>query len=129
MIGDRLQSVRRRKGLTQAQFSEALEVSATAYKNYEKGLTEPSLSLLLKISQNHDVDFLWLATGWGSQEPGTLFNKIEEACVVVREFGKSLPVKPPVEKEAEIVALLVRQWMETGHLSVETAKYLTERAA
>jgi transcriptional regulator with XRE-family HTH domain len=129
MIGDRLQLVRRRNGLTQAQFSEALDISATAYKNYEKGQTEPSVSYLLRVSEVYKVDFLWLATGSGAYEPDALLKTIWEAYSLVRTFGQTLPVKPPIEKEAEIVALLVRQWLETGKISNDSAKFMIERAA
>ena len=129
MIGNRLQSVRKQNGQTQAQFAQALEISTNGYQNYERGLTEPPVSLLLKVSDTYDVDPLWLIIGRGASERDALFKAIAEACVVVRKFGTTLPAKPPIEKEAEIVALLVRQWLDSGHISSDTAKFILETAA
>lgn len=129
MIGDRLQQIRKKAGMTQFEFSAANDIPNTTYKNYERNLTGPPVALLRQISENFSIDFLWLATGMGAPAKDGLFHAIEEASTLVRSLCKSLPAEPEPAQEAKIVALLVKQWMETGAASSETAKFLIERAA
>ncbi|MGK0290362.1 MAG: transcriptional regulator with XRE-family HTH domain [bacterium] len=48
-FGQRLQKLRKYKGLTQAQFSEAMGISIEMVSNMERGVNGPSFDTLEKI--------------------------------------------------------------------------------
>ena len=45
-----LKTLRKKRGLTQHQLSEALHISQTSISKYERGISEPDLSLLLTMA-------------------------------------------------------------------------------
>lgn len=55
-VGDRIKQVRRRYKLSQRDLGERLGVSHTAISKYERGLMNPDSSILLKISEELDLD-------------------------------------------------------------------------
>ncbi|MCY1305190.1 hypothetical protein D9M68_690570 [compost metagenome] len=65
-LAERLKLIRKREGLTQAAFCEAIGMSISTYKKYELGLRkEVSVLGLLKVT-NHPRFMkytLWLMTG------------------------------------------------------------------
>jgi transcriptional regulator with XRE-family HTH domain len=56
LFGENLTFLRKTKGLTQAQVSENLNIGKVTWSDYERGKSEPSISLLLKISEFFVVD-------------------------------------------------------------------------
>ena len=50
-----LRELRLAKGLTQQQLGEAFHVSRTTISNYETGKIEPSIKLILDISEYFEV--------------------------------------------------------------------------
>lgn len=54
-LHERLKEVRIEKGLTQKQVAEAINVSFNAVSQYESGVREPSIDLLLQICNFLDV--------------------------------------------------------------------------
>lgn len=59
-IGDYLKKVRLQNNLTQEQFAKKLNITRTAYANYEKNLREPNKKVLDSISNVFDVDLIEL---------------------------------------------------------------------
>ena len=55
MIGELVRKYRKEKGLTQAELSEALHIVQTHVSRIEKGLTTPSLELLLDLVKFLDI--------------------------------------------------------------------------
>ena len=60
MFSNRLREVRKSRGLTQTQMSKMLNISATAYGDYERGRTEPDLNTLRMISNVLQVSIDYL---------------------------------------------------------------------
>lgn len=60
MLGERLNSTRKQKGITALQMAEKLNVGLHSYRKYESGHRQPSLAALVKIADILDVsiDFL-----------------------------------------------------------------------
>lgn len=54
-FGDRLQEVRRRNGLTQEQFAEALQVSRQAVSRWESGRSYPEMDKIVYICNRYGV--------------------------------------------------------------------------
>lgn len=59
-IMTRLKEIRTEKGLTQAQVSELLDCSTTVYSRYETGDRQPSIDVLISLSQifNVSIDYI-----------------------------------------------------------------------
>ena len=55
-FSQRLRAARRRKGLTQQQMADRLNIHRTAYTKYETTDVEPSLSTFREIVRILDVD-------------------------------------------------------------------------
>ena len=57
---ERLKQIRKSKKITQKQMAALIFVSERTYQNYELGVTEPSLSTLLKMAEvlTTSVDYL-----------------------------------------------------------------------
>lgn len=54
-IGERLKELRRRRGMTQAEFAQMLGVTKETIYRYEHGAQEPSLSRLASIAKCLDI--------------------------------------------------------------------------
>ena len=46
---ERLKEIRKEKYLTQADVAKAIGISVSAYSNYEQGIREPSLEILIAL--------------------------------------------------------------------------------
>lgn len=65
-IAERVKFVRKSKNLTQKVFGERLGISQTHISKIEKGIENPSETLLRFISYMYSVDYKWLKTGAGT---------------------------------------------------------------
>ena len=60
MFGDRLKSLRNRKGLSQAEFAKQIGVSKSSVNMYERGEREPNFETLESIADYFNVDLDYL---------------------------------------------------------------------
>lgn len=60
IFSDRLKELRTSLGLTQAQFVEELEITASALSAYEKNQKNPSISVAKRIAEKFHVSIDWL---------------------------------------------------------------------
>lgn len=51
ILSERLKKTREEKGLTQSEIAEKLGINRVTYTGYETGKHEPSLDMLIKISE------------------------------------------------------------------------------
>lgn len=54
-IKERLKRLRKENGVSQKEVADYIGVSVSAYSNYEQGIREPSLDVLLKLSNFFDT--------------------------------------------------------------------------
>ena len=54
-MGERIKKIRRQKGLSQTELANSIGASQQVITNYERGLREPSIEILLKIAGALDV--------------------------------------------------------------------------
>lgn len=54
-IKERLKRLRKENGVSQKEVADYIGVSVSAYSNYEQGIREPSLDMLLKLSDFFDT--------------------------------------------------------------------------
>ena len=64
-VNERIYSIRKRLGLSQTAFGQALGVGIGVIKNIEYKITEPKQDFLSLICKVYDVDPDWLETGEG----------------------------------------------------------------
>lgn len=58
-----LKEIRKRRNLNQQKVAMDLNISREALSHYENGKREPSLALLLKMSEYYNVSINYLITG------------------------------------------------------------------
>lgn len=56
-FNENLKNLRKAKGLTQSQLAKILSVDQRTISAWEKGICEPSFSILLKLCELFDEDF------------------------------------------------------------------------
>ena len=59
-IGNRLKEFRENLGLTQKEIVEGLGIKAGSWSGYEKGLSAPSIPVLVELSNKYGLDLNWL---------------------------------------------------------------------
>lgn len=55
MLGDTIKSLRKKKGLSQAQIARKLGITQGAVSQWENGLTEPAVDQLIALAKIFDV--------------------------------------------------------------------------
>ncbi len=80
MIGARIKEVRNKKGLTQEQLSEKMEINPKYLSSIERGNENPTLNTLIKLSESLEVGL------------GEIFGFIQ--------------IEDPVERKSIIMSLL-----------------------
>ena len=63
MLGSRIASLRQSKGLSQAELARRLHISPSAVGMYEQGRREPSVEILIALSQELGVTLDYLLSG------------------------------------------------------------------
>lgn len=90
-VGEKIQEVRVRFGLTQEQFAERLEVSRQAVSKWELGQAMPDVSNIVRISELFEVstDELLLRKGDAAEQvPNPLH--LGSVYLMVRDFERSV---------------------------------------
>ena len=64
-IGDRIKRVRKDNHLTQEVFGERIGIKGNTVTGYERGIRNPSNSIINSICTIFQVDQTWLRTGEG----------------------------------------------------------------
>lgn len=72
--GERIKELREEKGLTKALLSHQIHVSRSSMSEYEKGVTQPSMSVLLQMADFFDVSLDYLM---GRTTIRSTFQKLE----------------------------------------------------
>ena len=52
---ERLKDLRSEKGVTQREVASAIGVTLSAYSNYEQGLREPNVEIIIKLCKYYNV--------------------------------------------------------------------------
>ena len=63
MLGHRISSLRLSRGMSQTELAKRLNVSASAVGMYEQGRREPSVEILIALSQEFGVSLDYLLAG------------------------------------------------------------------
>ena len=68
-FSERLVNLRKERGITQKAFAEALDVHVTHVRRYERGASQPTLSVLIKMAKVLSVSADTLLFGKDSRGP------------------------------------------------------------
>ena len=60
ILSERLKSIRKEKGFTQAQVAIYCDITEKAYQNYELMTRQPKLEILIKIADLYNVSLDYL---------------------------------------------------------------------
>ncbi len=120
-FSERLQTARKRTGLSQSEFCAKLGISERTYKNYENEVTDISSAVLKQIANEFGVNVRWLLLGQGFIDSQTLGDVVESAVLETRAYFMEHNVQLNPKQEAKIVRYLVQQIEEHGSIS-EDAK-------
>lgn len=63
VLSKQIESLRRRKGLSQTELAQRLHISPSAIGMYEQGRREPSIEILVALSEEFGVSIDYLITG------------------------------------------------------------------
>ena len=70
LIGARIKEVRNKKGLTQEQLSEKMEINPKYLSSIERGCENPTLNTLIKLSESLEVDLGEIFSFIQIEDPG-----------------------------------------------------------
>lgn len=65
MISENLQNLRKKLLLKQDEFALKLDIAPRAYANYERGERKPPYEMLIKLTDDFNVNLNWLIAGKG----------------------------------------------------------------
>ena len=82
MLGARIAALRRQRKMSQADLAEALRISPSAVGMYEQGRREPSVEILIALSQELGVTLDYLLSGRPDtvRDVVALHQLVEETC-------------------------------------------------
>ena len=120
-LSERLLTVRKQTGLSQADFGKKLGLSDRAYKNYELEIRKLPLEIAKLICREFDINIRWLLLGEGFMNAQTLGDVVEAAVIEVCTFSikNNSPLSP--QQKAKAVRFFVQHMEEYGSIS-ETVK-------
>jgi len=128
-IEERLLSVRKHVGLTQAAFAKKFGLSSRAYASYELGERELPSSLAIMLHDELSISPTWLLTGEGAQSSNDQDRVMQDAIVAVRTFAMSKGLEIDPEREAKLVILLVEYFLKGGTKDSDFVQNMLETAA
>lgn len=103
-IGERIQTTRKEKKISQGQLAQALNISRQAVSKWENDLTAPDTINLIRLADILDTDVEYLATGnHAKQNPPQVVTVVQQVDNVVEKV-----VEKPVfvEKTVEVERLI-----------------------
>lgn len=68
-LGSRIKEIRTRRGFTQEQLAEKIEISSKYLSSIERGLENPTLNTLIKLCQSLDANFDELFVQLQAEDP------------------------------------------------------------
>ena len=130
-MGERLAAVRNMSKLSQEDMCRRLNISRSAFQNYERGQRDLTAELLLKVYEEFDVDPLWMLEG--DTETGKS-RRHDEVTGAYRKIGlavehriseRSLTVTP--DKKWDAIDFLFAEFLNTDALGGEDNEPDTKR--
>ena len=117
-MNERIKQIRKRVGLTQAEFADKLGIKPNTVTCYETGIRIPSDAIIKSISKNFNVSEYWLRTGEGEMIiPITEDEKLLEVLADL-QVDESNPIRDLLvcywqleEEEKDVIKKLLRKML------------------
>jgi len=92
MWNDTLKQLRERKGKTQLEIAEILNMSRTGYAQYESGRNQPSIEQIVQLAEYYSVttDYLLDVTKVNLHNKKDLGKQIDKTITMLQEIKKVL---------------------------------------
>ena len=92
MIAENLSKLRKYLSLGQNEFALKLGITTRAYVNYERGERKPPYDILIKLSNDFNINLNWLIADNGemfnTQQPSATDEELEQKVVeVMKKYG------------------------------------------
>lgn len=85
-VGNRIKMLRDAKGWTQDEAAKLLELSRSTYTNYECGVSEPNLSVLVKLATLYEITVDWIIGNDGTKKGSPPENRWKALEDMLRTF-------------------------------------------
>ena len=108
MLGNRIASLRKGCGMSQAELAKRLHISASAIGMYEQGRREPSLDMLVALAQEFGVTVDYLLSG----KPGTVRDVTALHRLMEDSFQSPAGTKSDAMSKEELVCHLLWALLE-----------------
>lgn len=119
-VGERIKHLRKRKGLTQAQFAEQIGIAGASLSTIESGKNGASNSTIKAICTIYNVSETWLRTG-----EGEMFEELDPDEELMRFVGQiTKDENSPLYRLAQKMAQMPPEVLE--HLSAVIEYALAE---
>lgn len=102
-ISDRFALARKELGYSQVNFSKKLDVSSSAITNYERGVNDIPVAVILKLAQVFEVSPSWLLLGEGTMFAKGAGQLVEDAAYAVLEVFAEEGIDAKPKKAAELI--------------------------
>jgi transcriptional regulator with XRE-family HTH domain len=107
-IGQRLDLVRKREGLSQGAFAELLGISRSSLQNYLKDERDIPTSILGKLMENLSIDPSWVIQGEISEaamkQKSKILGQIKEIGLAIEGRANDLNIKLTPEERWRLVS-------------------------
>lgn len=130
-VGARLAMARGRLKLTQQQLGDAVDASARAMTNWERGLRELPSSVAARMCQDLDVSANWLLAGIGAQAVSSLSvdaSRLASVIERVEALDSRMKSRMPLAAKSKLIADLYVLAGDDGALDGTAASELFLRA-
>ena len=107
MLNKQIEFLRRKKGWSQAELARRLHISPSTVGMYEQGRREPSIDVLISLSQVFEVTIDYLITG---------NHRFSQISIPEEKTLESLSVLKNLSRE-ELIVLLVSQLMAQSKIN------------
>lgn len=108
MLGNRIASLRKGCGMSQAELAKRIHISASAIGMYEQGRREPSLDMLMALADEFGVTIDYLLSG----RPGTVRDVTALHTLLADSFQSQSAAKADAMSKEELVCHLLWALLE-----------------
>ncbi|WP_416235278.1 helix-turn-helix domain-containing protein [Paracoccus sp. (in: a-proteobacteria)] len=124
-VAERLLIVRRRSGLSQADFAQKIGVIPRSYRNYEAAVRDIPLALVVAVHRVFEVDLTWLILGERPSAPVIQTSVYELILRAIDDFETEQKQPISISKKAKQVSYLSSQFASGRDLNrAEIRSYL-----
>lgn len=90
LIGKRMQSERKKQGITQEHLAELLDVSVGYVSQIERGISKPNLEMLAAVSNHLHCDLAYLISGSTTVEESYLLSELSSKVETLTAKEKNI---------------------------------------